>query len=128
MRDEPTVQELLEAVATFLREQVITKVDARTAFDARVAANVLDIARRELTLGARAQEDEVDRLRRLLGHGGELDELNRALCERIACGEFGLGNAELLDHLWRTALDKVAIDQPGYSTYRRARPDAVGPA
>lgn len=48
--DRPTVDELLNAVAGFLREELTTE-DPRSAYLAKVAANALTIVRRELRLG-----------------------------------------------------------------------------
>jgi hypothetical protein len=65
-------------------------------------------------------EEERRRLAHLLGRDGSLEDLNKLLCSRIASGELGLANAELVDHLWATTLDKVAVDQPTYASYQRA--------
>jgi hypothetical protein len=54
----------------------------------------------------------------LLGEQGDLETLNRRLCARIAAGEIGLSTPGLVDHLWQTTLDKLAIDQPNYAAYR----------
>ena len=46
MQDQPTPSEILAAVAAFLRAEVVAESGARTAFQARVAANALDLVRR----------------------------------------------------------------------------------
>ena len=33
----------------------------------------------------------------------------------------GSGKDTLVDHLWQTTLDKLAVDQPNYAAYRRER-------
>ena len=50
---------------------------------------------------------------------GSLGELNRALAERIASGEADLQTPGLADHLWQTTMDKLAVDQPNYASYKR---------
>ena len=50
---------------------------------------------------------------------GPLGELNRALAERIATGEVDLQTPGLATHLWQTTMDKLAVDQPNYASYRR---------
>ena len=55
----------------------------------------------------------------LLGLQGSLPELNRALAGKIAAGEFGLQTPGLSEHLWRTTMDKLAVDQPNYAAYKR---------
>ncbi|MBV9533071.1 MAG: hypothetical protein JO283_18890, partial [Bradyrhizobium sp.] len=55
----------------------------------------------------------------LLGMAGPLFELNRALAEKIANGEVDLQTPRLAEHLWQTTMDKLAVDQPNYASYRR---------
>jgi hypothetical protein len=122
MQDRPAADQLIEAVASFLRDRVVPATQGPLAFHARVAANALDIARRELTHAPVAEMRERAELSALLRDDphGELSELNRMLCERIARDDFDLQTPGLADALWRITLDKLAIDQPGYQTYRRA--------
>jgi hypothetical protein len=50
---------------------------------------------------------------------GSLLELNRALADRIAKGEVDLETPGLAEHLWQTTMDKLAVDQPNYGSYKR---------
>ena len=50
---------------------------------------------------------------------GTLIELNRALADRIARGEVDLQTPGLSEHLWQTTMDKLAVDQPNYASYKR---------
>jgi hypothetical protein len=95
-------------------------LQGHAAFHARVAANALDIVKRELEVAPAANTEETSRLQSLLGMEGLLEDLNRELCRRIEAGEVGLDTPGLKDHLWRTTLTKLSIDQPNYSGYRRA--------
>lgn len=118
--DRPTAAELLGAVERFLREQLVPELRGYFGFQARVAANALAIARREIEQLPAAAEREHRGLRELLGRDGSLPELNRELCRRIRSRELGPDSAALMRHLRETTLAKVAIDQPGYSAFRRA--------
>jgi len=120
MREQPTAIELIDAVTEFLRTETTPATTGRIAFHTRVAANVLDIVRRELTLGAAADHAELTRLRALLGHDGDLEDLNAELCDAIANGGIDLSDPALVEHLWAKTLDTLAVDQPNYGTYRRA--------
>lgn len=128
MREQPSKAELLRAVIDFIREQAIPELSGQTAFHARVASNALDIVLREIELAPATDAAELKRLRALLGGDGDLDELNWELCRRIGRGEFTLDTPGLSDHLWAVALGKLAIDQPGYSTYRRILESQKGAA
>ena len=126
MQDAPNLVELVSAVAAFVRDDAMPNLSGRHAYMARVAANVLDIVARELEQAPANDAAELARLRSLLGRDGDLRTLNEALCERIAGGELGLHTPGLFEHLWQVTMAKIAIDQPGYSGYRRALKE--GPA
>jgi hypothetical protein len=119
MQDEPTPTELIKAVADFLRDDIAPVVSGHNAFKLRVAINTLDLVTRQLSLQSRSDAAEATRLSRLLGIQGSLTELNRALADKIAKGEFDLQTPGLADHLWQTTMDKLAVDQPNYASYRR---------
>ena len=119
MQDPPTVSELLEATAAFLRDVAVPQLSGHAAFHARVAANALDVVKREIELRPAAEREEHARLTTLLRTEGPLEELNALLSRRIAAGELSLQTPGLAAHLWATTLAKVAIDQPTYASYRR---------
>ncbi len=119
MQDLPSAEELIEAVREFLTESAMPELTGRTRFHARVAANVLGIVSRQLERGEESDDEELERLRSLLGRDGSLAELNQILCRRIRSGEVGIDDAPLIEHLWQTTLAKLAIDQPNYAAYRR---------
>ena len=119
MQDEPTPIELTKAVADFLRNDITPLISGHQAFKLRVAVNILDLVTRQLTREARSDAKEVERLRALLGMDGSVADLNRALAERIAKGEVDLATRGLAEHLWATTMDKLAVDQPNYASYKR---------
>jgi hypothetical protein len=119
MQDEPTPIELTRAVADFLRTEITPVVSGHDAFKLRVAINALDLVTRQLTLEQASDAREAERLAGLLGTSGPVMELNRMLAERIAKGEADLGTPRLAEHLWQTTMEKLAVDQPNYASYRR---------
>jgi hypothetical protein len=66
METMPSAAELIEAVTECLRDELLPALSGRAAFQARVAAGVLAIARRELLGAPRADAAEAARLRALL--------------------------------------------------------------
>jgi hypothetical protein len=121
MQDEPTPIELTKAVADFLRNDITPAISGHNAFKLRVAINMLDLVARQLTLVDESDAEEAASLRKLLGMDGALIDLNRALSEKIAKGEVDLATPGLSEHLWHTALAKLAVDQPNYGSYKRER-------
>ena len=121
MQDEPTPEELIKAVADFLRNELAPGISGHNAFKLRVSINALDLVTRQLALEQGSDAAEAARLARLLGEEGTLDELNRTLADRIAKGEVDLQTPGLAEHLWQTTMDKLAVDQPNYAAYKRER-------
>ena len=119
MQDEPTPVELTGAVADFLRNDIVPMISGHNAFKLRVAINILDLVTRQLTLEEGSDAKEMERLTSLLGMTGSVMELNRVLAERIGKGELDLATTGLAEHLWQTTMDKLAIDQPNYASYKR---------
>jgi len=119
MQDEPTPIELTRAAADFLRNEITPMISGHNAFKLRVAINILDLVTRQMTLEGESDAAEAGRLVSLLGADGSLMDLNRALAGRIASGKFDLTTPGLKDHLWRTTLAKLAVDQPNYASYKR---------
>jgi uncharacterized protein DUF6285 len=121
MQDAPSAHELVEAVKSFLEEKAMVELKGHSAFHARVAANALGIVARELELGPQSREAELERLKALLRSDGPLEDLNAKLSDEIRQGRIGLETQGLVDHLRKTTLAKVAIDQPKYKAFQIAR-------
>ncbi|MGD1935562.1 MAG: DUF6285 domain-containing protein [Candidatus Phaeomarinobacter sp.] len=120
MQDQPAAPDLVTAVREFLEKVAMPKLEGHDAFHARVAANALAIVERELAIAPADNKAELKRLSALLGHDGDLGDLNEELCTEIRDGRMTLDNPHLADHLWATTLTKLSIDQPRYAAYKRA--------
>jgi hypothetical protein len=120
MQDHPNAAAVLDIAIAHLRDDVLGKLEGRDRFDMRVTIGALQLVSRELTLAPATDAAEQGRLEALLGRSGSLEELNRELCARVAGGAMDLATPGLSEHLHATALAKLAVDQPSYSSYRRA--------
>ncbi len=131
MQDRPTSDELLAAVEGFLRDSVMQKAEGAQRYQARVAANVLGIVRRELAHGEGALDREWAGLDTLLGSAAR-PPAGAALLDAIAarseelCGRIRRGDADdspfrdgVLRHVRQTVLDKLLVTNPAW-----AGPDA----
>jgi aminoglycoside phosphotransferase (APT) family kinase protein len=106
----PTAPELIAAVAEFLRTSVMPNSDPAVGFHARVAANVLDIVERELTLGAVQLGDQRTRLERL----GFRTESELALA--IRAGTVAADDPAVLVVVRAAVTDRLTVANPRYLT------------
>ena len=119
MLGEPSAAQLVEAVAIYLEKTALPKLEGHAAFHGRVALNVLAMVQRELADGPAAAAQEHVRLAGLIGMDGDLTFLRSALSAEIRAGAIDETTAGLLEHLERTAADRVRIEQPNYGSLRR---------
>ncbi|MEP6389444.1 MAG: phosphotransferase family protein [Halioglobus sp.] len=113
----PMPAELLEGVAKFLKEDVAVTDDPHKGFLARVAANSLGIAQRELLCGSQLANSEEQRLQTLLESDENLDALRWSLVHQLR-GKLPLDTPGLAEHLRQTVAAQLAIDQPRYSALK----------
>ena len=147
MHDLPTPDQLLAAVARFLRDEAGPALgrhgDAALAYQARVAANMLDTVARQAQQQPADDAAERQRLQALLAvpadppqaadladqadlaDPADLAALNHRLAAAIASGSLPADSPALAAHLWATTLAKLAADQPGYDTFQRHQPGAT---
>ena len=118
MFDPPRGDAVLLAVARWLRETALPALPPALVFQARVAANAVELAAREIAEAPAARERSRARLAGLLGHDGPLDALETELASAIQEGQDLADSPEVLEHLLVSAIDKVAIDQPSYASLR----------
>jgi hypothetical protein len=120
----PTAEELVEAVGTFLADEVLPTLEGRLRFHVRVAVNVLETVGRELRDGPVADEVERSGLLQLLAGSTPVDRdgcpleaegvesLSRELASQIRAGTIEVSDPGLVDHLTRTARADVSIANP----------------
>jgi hypothetical protein len=106
--DVPDARELVEAVRDYLRDDLGPRSEGRDRFVLRVAANALSIAAREIDAQPSDRRAHAERLA-ALGVASEA-----ALSAAIRDGGFDGRQAELVDALWATTLDKLAVANPEY--------------
>jgi hypothetical protein len=119
MLDQPHGTDIIDAVSRLLRDTLMPRLPPDAVFQARVAANALDLVAREIRFGESVEREALERLQALLKRNDSLLELERELSLRIRNGELDLQSEGLAEHLWQTTLAKMKIDQPNYAGYRR---------
>lgn len=126
MHDRPTADELLRAVELLLDEQLVPTLDGARKYNARVAANVIRIVRRELQHGESQLDAEWRGLDLVLGPEQrpatptsmrqELHTRNEELSERIRSGDADSGRFRdlVLAHLRDVVHAKLEVSNPGW--------------
>ena len=120
MQDEPTPTELIKAVADFLRNEIAPEISGHNAFKLRVGDQRARSGDAAIGAGSRGATPRKPRgCRNCSAMEGSLGELNRALADGSPSGEIDLQTPGLAEHLWQTTMDKLAVDQPNYASYKR---------
>jgi hypothetical protein len=124
MQDRPTVDELLEAVATYLQDDVIPNTSGRTSFHARVSANVLQMIRRELAseepdlaeewAGLNSLLEFEERPASLAALRERIHARNAELAARIQAGDADAGDyrRDVMAHLRRITHLRLLVADP----------------
>lgn len=124
MQDRPTAVEFLDALRDFMRDRAENARDRWERFQFQVAANSIDILRREAELEDGFMRQEWSGLDRLLGPEEvpdaqaaltvRLRERNEELVRLIQAGHYDEGAEEgrLLPHIWETVTNKVRVANP----------------
>ncbi|MBC7504341.1 MAG: hypothetical protein H7267_01205 [Sandarakinorhabdus sp.] len=116
MSEQISAEVLITAVADFVKS-IEGELSGRSAFHAKVAANALMIAARELQQAPR--EAERAALAGYLGHDAGVDALRAEICGRLRAGQLTPETPGLLAALTAAVMAKVATDSPRYSTFVR---------
>ena len=117
MNNPPSKEELITSVIEFIENDIIDELVGQKRFHAHVAKNSLQIILRQLKLEDKNNRFEKNRLKEILKIDKDLNELNKILCQKIDTEEININDNDLIDHLFKTTLEKLSIDQPNYSAY-----------
>jgi len=117
MNNPPSKEELITSVIEFIENDIIDELVGQKRFHAHVAKNSLQIILRQLKLEEKNNRFEKNRLKEILKIDKDLNELNKILCQKIDDEEIDINNNDLIDHLFKTTMEKLNIDQPNYSAY-----------
>lgn len=118
MQDQPSPSAILGLAIAQLN--AIDPQAGRAKFEMRMVTAALQLVQRALDLAPGAEAAEHQRLTALLNAEGDTESLNRRLCVLIRDGQLTLADASLAAHLRATTMEKLAVDQPTYASYRHA--------
>ncbi len=114
--DRPTSSELIKAVMDFLDTKIKDELPPHLAFKLRITNNVLGMVRREIDQGETLHKEVYDAMKNLINS----DELStKSFSNLIKNGKIDLKDEELKDLLVLLSKNKIAVDNPNYSTYKK---------
>jgi Domain of unknown function (DUF6285) len=114
-RSIPDSATLLRSAVNYLEGELIPTLSGYHRFQTRVAANVLNIVRRELEMRESLESAERARLKELVGHDGSVETLNSELCDLIRTDRIDLNDPSLRSHLKQSLADALSINNPKWS-------------
>lgn len=115
---ETSIDALLGAVRTHLREQVMPELEGFDAFGVRVAANAIGIAQRELAVAHTLAEYD----RQLADFAPGTDAATPAQCVSRALRDGTLApNDALLSLLRQRTMVRIGVDNPRYTGLAEAQ-------
>jgi hypothetical protein len=120
MQSSPTASEILAAVESYLLDDLMPSLPRGARHEARVAANLCGIVRREWESGDRIARCQHDRLIALLRPAGEPDTgaLNTELAERLLHGDEDFAR-QAVPVLLASLADVLAVNKPDHPAARR---------
>lgn len=107
-RGVPSTAELVDALGTFLEQDVMPGTEGRLSFMARVAANVAATVEREIVLGPAQAQGHAERLAAL---GFDDDE---ELARAIRAGELDDRLDEVVEVTRRNVVERLGLWNPRY--------------
>ena len=114
--DKPNSVDLLEAISHFLSTKIKSEVPAHLAFKIRIIENVLNIVIREIEKGDKLSNEVMTQLQSLI----ETDEPTiEALALLIKDEKIDLEDQDLKKLLVTLSKNKIAVDNPNYSTFKK---------
>ena len=121
MKVEPSGAELLRVARDTLLEELLPRLPAESHYAARMCANAMAIAARELEGSGGDPAAEVSRVRALLPEwqpAGKIEaqagEANAKLAAAVRAGRFDAPQAQaaLFDHLRQSTEERLAVSAP----------------
>jgi Domain of unknown function (DUF6285) len=119
MQYEPSVEELLAAIAELLEDELLPALPDALKHKCRVAANLTRILEREERLGPDAAERERERLRALVDAAAAADAvaLSAQLAARLRTDDDPAFQRRAWEALVATARDDLAVAKPGHDAW-----------
>ena len=114
--DKPTSIDLLAAISHFLDTKIKSEVPPHLAFKLRIVENVLNIVIREIEKGDELSKEVINLLQSLIE--SETPSIE-TLALLIKDEKIDLEDQDLKDLLVTLSKNKIAVDNPNHSTFKK---------
>ena len=114
--DKPTSVDLLAAISHFLDTKIKSEVPPHLAFKLRIVENVLNIVIREIEKGEELSNEVISLLQSLME--SDMPSIE-TLALLIKDKKIDLEDQDLKDLLVTLSKNKIAVDNPNYSTFKK---------
>ena len=114
--DKPTSIDLLAAISHFLDTKIKSEVPPHLAFKLRIVENILNIVIREIEKGDELSNEVINLLQGLIESDTPSIE---TLALLIKNEKIDLQDQDLKDLLVTLSKNKIAVDNPNYSTFKK---------
>jgi len=116
MLERPDVPALLDALAKFLMTDLQPTVkDKKLAFQVLIAGHLCATLATQLRTQTQRRSAELERLRELLGHGGELAQLNAELEAKLKAGSLPEQELRRISSFLKESMkEALAVSSPAF--------------
>lgn len=131
MRDEPAGADLLDIAEATVRETLLPALPGHLHYEARMVANAMRIAARQMRADTAAEDTERAALATLLGEDAPLPDLNRRFAQALRAGAFDADPGPARAVLLSAAVARLAEANPRALDRARAEglvPQAAAPS
>ncbi|RLA54727.1 MAG: hypothetical protein DRR42_00980 [Gammaproteobacteria bacterium] len=112
-QDNPDINQILTTVKEFA-EGVAKRSSGAERYDALCAAFLMGVVQRELKLGERQDDGQLEQLQSMLGKQGDLAELYQAFSSSVREGHYDNDWQAAFDFAFKQVVDKVKVTNPNH--------------
>ena len=112
-QDNPSIEEILTTVKEFA-QGVAQRSSGAERYDALCAAFLMGVVQRELDIGERQDDEQLNQLQDMLGTSDDLAELYNKFSNNVRQGSYDKDWQSAFDFAFQQVVDKVKVTNPDH--------------
>ena len=112
-QDNPSIEEILTTVKEFA-QGVAQRSTGAERYDALCAAFLMGVVQRELDIGERQDDEQLNQLQDMLGMSDDLTELYSKFSINVRKGSYDKDWQSAFDFAFKQVVDKVKVTNPDH--------------